>query len=593
MLSGAEPTETKSIDMERLTGAEALVRTLEHHGIDVVFGIPGGAILPTYDAIGASPIRHVLARHEQGAGHMAEGYAQARGRIGVVFATSGPGATNLVTPLMNALADSTPLLAITGQVPTDAIGTNAFQEAPTIEITAACTKRNWLVREPETLIDTIDEALRVACAGRPGPVLVDIPKDVQAATVSWHEPETATDATPPPPDPSAIRAGVELLEASNRPVLYVGGGVIGAGAHQELRRLAERARIPVVTTLMARGAFPDDHLLALGMPGMHGTYVATTAMQQADLLIAVGARFDDRVTGDPHRFAPHASVIHIDIDPGEIGKVRRPQLAIVADARLVLGALADAWTSRPTPHRDEWLETLATWRRRHPLAYHQPPDGPLKPQHVITELRRLTGPETIVVSGVGQHQMWTSQFWTFSRPRTWINSGGLGTMGFAIPAAIGAKVARPDRTVVAIDGDGCFQMTATELLTAAAEGIPITVVVLDNRGYGMVRQWQDLFYAGRRSASDFEPGPPDYVKLAESLGCVGLAASTPDDLGHMLETALSIDDRPVVVTVRVDESEMLWPMVAPGTSNDEILTGPDDVAAVEARRRSGSVAGDV
>ena len=578
MSSGASRPDAKRSDMTNLTGAEALVRTLEHHGIDVAFGIPGGAILPVYDALTASRIRHVGARHEQGAGHMAEGYARVTGRIGVVFATSGPGATNLVTPLMNARADSTPLLAITGQVATDAIGTSAFQEAPTTAIVGPCTKHTQLVERPDEIVTALSAAVSIATSGRPGPVLVDVPKDVQTAPVPWHEPAPHRPPPPTAPDPAGIEAAVRLIADARRPVLYVGGGVIAADAHRELALLAERARIPVATTLMARGAFPDTHPLALGMPGMHGTYVATTAMQRADLLVAVGARFDDRVTGDPRRFAPEAAVVHIDVDSAEIGKIRTPEIGIVADARAALEAIVELWGTRPAPDRSEWLHTLDAWRRDHPLTYHQAPSGPIKPQQVITELYRQVGPDTIVATGVGQHQMWMSQHWKFTEPRTWINSGGLGTMGFAVPAAIGAKLARPDRTVVAVDGDGSFQMTCPELLTAASEGIPVTVVVLDNKGYGMVRQWQEIFYDGRRSACDLDRVVPDYVRLAESLGCAGLHVRDLDQLRPALRDAVAVDDRPVVVAVDVDPDEMLWPMVAPGSANDEIITGPDDLA---------------
>ena len=566
--------------MAKMNGAEALLATLDLLGVDTVFGVPGGAILPVYDALVASPIRHVAARHEQGAGHMAEGYAMATGRPGVVFSTSGPGATNLVTPLMNALADSTPLVAVTGQVATGVIGTDAFQEAPTVELTRACTKANWLVEDVEDLAEIVMEAFTVATKGRPGPVLIDIPKDVQSAELDWYPPPMQQDPEPSPDlDSEVIGQALEMLDRSRCPVLYVGGGIIGSGASVALRRLSEVANVPVVTTLMGRGAFPDAHPLALGMPGMHGVYAATTALQQADLLLAVGVRFDDRVTGNPANFAPRAEVIHVDIDENELGKIRKPELAIVGDARAFLAGLVEAYEGRAMPPRQEWLERLGEWRRDKPLSYAQTPSGPIKPQFVIEELHRLTAGDAVVVSGVGQHQMWASQYWRFSAPRTWLNSGGLGTMGFALPAAIGAKVSRPESLVWAIDGDGCFQMTMQELLTAAAERIPIKIALLDNGHYGMVKQWQELFYEGRHSAIDVGTPSPDYVGLAHSLGCVGLRADTPDQVAPVIEKALEIEDRPVVAVFSVDPDEHVWPMVMAGGSNDEVLMGPEDLRA--------------
>jgi len=565
--------------MADLTGAEILLRTLEYHGVEVVFGVPGGAILPLYDPLLDRPLRHVLARHEQGAGHMAEGYAQATGTPGVVITTSGPGATNLVTPLMNAKADSTPLVAITGQVATGAIGTDAFQEAPTTALTRPCTKRNWLVESAADLPEVLSRAFATATGGRPGPVLVDVPKDVLAASAPWRPPTDRPAVPPHPPDPAAVAAAVSLLATAHRPVVYAGGGVVHAAASAELLALAERTRTPVVTTLMGRGCFPDDHPLALGMPGMHGRYVATTALQRADLLLAVGARFDDRVTGDPATFAPRARVVHVDVDPSEIGKVRVPEVAVVGDARDVLSRMLEVWGSRPAPERARWLGTLRRWARERPLRYTQTADGPIKPQFVVEELHRLTGGEAIVVAGVGQHQMWTSQFWRFRRPRSWINSGGLGTMGFALPAAIGAKVGRPDELVYAIDGDGCFQMTMQELLTATHERIPVKLAVLNNRHYGMVKQWQELFYRGRLSSVHLGDRWPDYVGLARSMGCVALRAETPEEVETVIAASLAVDDRPVLVEFVVDPDEMLWPMVVAGGSNDRILTGPADLVA--------------
>jgi acetolactate synthase-1/2/3 large subunit len=559
------------------TGADLLIRALEHEGVDLVFGVPGGAILPAYDPILASPIRHVLARHEQGAGHMAEGFAWATGRVGVCIATSGPGATNLVTPLADALIDSVPLVAITGQVPTHAVGNDAFQEAYTTGITMPATKHNYFVTEVEEIPDVVHEAFHIASTGRPGPVLVDLPKDILNRPAEWHEPgPISLPGYKPTLDahPRRIREAIDLIARAERPVLYVGGGIIKANAAAELRRFAELSEVPVTTTLMGRGAFPDAHPLALGMPGMHGTYTAITALQRADLLVAIGVRFDDRVTGNPATFAPAATVIHADVDPAEIGKVRAADVPIVGDARRVLQQLIEAWADRPAPDRADWLDTLRGWQHRYPLRYDQRPDGLIKPQFVIEELHRLTRGDATLVAGVGQHQMWASQFWRFTEPRRWINSGGLGTMGFAVPAAIGAKAGRPDDLVYAVDGDGCFQMTLQELITAAVEQIPIKVGVINNGAHGMVKQWQKLFYGGRLSASLLGDGV-DYPRLAEAMGCVGLRAETPDEVGPAIEKSLAINDRPVVVEFVVDPDEMVFPMVPAGGSNDDVILGPE------------------
>lgn len=567
--------------MIHLTGAQALIKSLEHQGVEVVFGVPGGAILPAYDPMLDSPIRHILARHEQGAGHMAEGYAWATGRVGVVIATSGPGATNLVTPLTDALMDSVPLVAITGQVPTGAVGNDAFQEAYTTGITMPSTKHNYFVTAPEEIAETIAQAFHIAATGRPGPVLVDLPKDVLTATCQWQPPPTEIPSLPgykPTVEghPRRVKEAIRLIESAQRPVLYVGGGIIKANASDPLRKLAEATNIPVTTTLMGRGGFPDNHRLSLGMPGMHGTYTAITAMQRSDLLVAVGVRFDDRVTGEVESFAPAAKVIHVDVDPAEIGKVRVPQVPIVGDAGRVLTQLLTEWGDRPIPARSEWLDTLEGWRQNYPLAYDQQPDGPIKPQYVIEELYRLTRGAATVVAGVGQHQMWASQFWKFDQPRRWINSGGLGTMGFAVPAAIGAKVGQPDEPVFALDGDGCFQMTFQELITAAVDQVPVKVVVFNNGTYGMVVQWQKLFYEGRISASTLG-NTVDYLKLAEGMGCLGLRAETVSDVSPVLKKALAIQDRPVVVEVVVDPEEMVFPMVPAGGTNDRVLLSAADL----------------
>jgi acetolactate synthase I/II/III large subunit len=571
----------------QLTGAQALIKSLETEGVEVVFGLPGGAILPVYDPIIDSSIRHILVRHEQGAGHAAEGYAQVTGRPGVAIVTSGPGATNIVTPLADAYMDSLPLVVISGQVPTSAIGSDAFQECDTTGITMGVTKHNWLVTSADDIPRVIREAFHVATTGRPGPVLVDVPKDVSNATMEWYWPEGVDLPGYRPvtePDPGAIAAAAELVVKAERPVLYVGGGVLKARASEALAALVELTDIPVVTTLMARGAFPDSHPRCLGMPGMHGNYTAVTAMQEADLLVALGSRFDDRVTGKVSAFAPMAKIVHVDIDRAEIGKVRKPDVAIVADCRLAIEALTSAVGSRPDglePRRlAHWQAQIAQWQERYPLVYEGRGDsGRLKPQYVVESLRDATPDDTIVVSGVGQHQMWASQFWHFEHPNTWVNSGGLGTMGYAVPAAIGAKVGRPDRLVWAIDGDGCFQMTAQELATASAEQIPIKIAILNNAYLGMVRQWQHMFYDERYSEVYLSPDLPDYVKWAESMGCVGLRVDSPEEVLPAIEKASSIDDRPVVVDFRTDSMEQVYPMVAAGSSNSDIIVHPSQRAA--------------
>ena len=561
----------------RSTGAEALFRALEEEGVEVIFGLPGGAIMPAYDALVDSPIRHVLMRHEQAAGHAAEGYAHVTGRVGVCMATSGPGGCNLVTPLADAMMDSIPIVAITGQVARAAMGRQAFQEAPITDVTRPITKRNWLVMDPSEIGVTVHEAFETARSGRPGPVLVDLPKDVMQAETRqgpWR-----CHPSPPPsvvPD-EAIRAATELILNARRPVLYVGGGVLRAHACDELFDLALRQQLPVTTTLMARGAFPDSHPLALGMPGMHGSYAAVIAMQRSDLLVTVGARFDDRVTGRLDGFAPEAKVIHVDIDPKEIGKNRAADVALVGDARRVLVALNTALpgfqdVADPEARR-AWLLTLDRWKEQYPLGSTDRAEA-LKPQYVIQRLYAATEGRAILTAGVGQHQMWTSQLWRFDRPRMWANSGGLGTMGFAVPAALGAKAARPHELVVAIDGDGCFQMTCQELATSVAERLPIVVAILNNGHLGMVRQWQELFYGGRLSEVRLGQELPDYVRLAESYGCVGLRAERPEEVDAVVEQALAVRERTVVMDFRVDPSENCFPMVPAGASNDEIVLGP-------------------
>ncbi len=565
----------------QLTGAQALIKSLEMEGTEVRYGLPGGAILPFYDPLIDSSIRHVLVRHEQGAGHMAEGYAQATGRPGVAMVTSGPAATNIVTPLCNAYMDSIPLVVITGQVAYSVIGTDAFQECDTVGITMPVTKHNWLITDPQDVPRVIREAFHVATTGRPGPVLIDMPKDVANQLMEWQWPDDV-DLPGYKPNtkghPKQIKDAARLMGESHRPVIYAGGGILKARAADALRELAELTDVHVITTLMARGAFPDDHRLALGMPGMHGNYTAVTAMQKADLLIALGSRFDDRVTGKLDAFAPDAKVIHVDVDPAELGKVRRPDVPIVGDCRLVIEELVKAVkadrSKRDWPDLSEWDRQIDDWKRRYPLRYEQHDDGPLKPQYCIESLRDATPDDAIVVAGVGQHQMWTSQLWRFNYPYTWINSGGLGTMGFAVPASIGAKVGKPERTVWAVDGDGCFQMTAQELVTASAERIPVKIAILNNAYLGMVRQWQELFYEERYSEVYLSPDLPDYVKWAEAMGCVGFRVDDPSDVVPTIEKANEIDDRPVVVDFRVDYREKVYPMVPAGGSNDDIILDP-------------------
>ncbi|HVA61773.1 MAG TPA: acetolactate synthase large subunit [Mycobacteriales bacterium] len=569
---------------EQITGAQSLVRALEAVGADIVFGIPGGAILPAYDPLfDSTTVRHILVRHEQGAGHAAEGYAQATGRVGVCMATSGPGATNLVTPIADAYMDSVPIVAITGQVPSSAIGTDAFQEADICGITMPITKHNYLVQSADDIPRVIAEAFHIASTGRPGPVLVDLPKDIlQAATSFVWPPTMELPGYRPTTRPHArqVREAARIISGALRPVLYVGGGVLKARAAAELRLLAELTGAPVVTTLMARGAFPDSHPQHLGMPGMHGAVGAVGALQRADVIVALGARFDDRVTGKLSTFAPHATVIHADIDPAEISKNRVADVPIVGDAREVIAELVVAIRTEHSEGRQAdltgWWRTLESWRGTYPLGYESPTDGSLAPQYVIERIGEIAGPEALYVAGVGQHQMWASQFVRYENPYTWLNSGGLGTMGYAVPAAMGAKAGRPDALVWAIDGDGCFQMTNQELVTCAVEGIPIKVAVINNGSLGMVRQWQTLFYDGRYSNTDLgRRRLPDFVRLAEAMGCVGLRCETPDSVDATIEKAMAIDDAPVVIDFVVQPDAMVWPMVAAGTGNDEIKVARD------------------
>nr|WP_260465110.1 acetolactate synthase large subunit [Arachnia propionica] len=570
--------ETEGRDMSEaegrmMTGAQALVESLELVGVEVAFGIPGGAILPAYDPLYDSRIRHILVRHEQGAGHAAEGYAMVSGRVGVCIATSGPGATNLVTPIGNAYMDSTPLVAITGQVNSTAIGTDAFQEADIRGIVMPITKHSFLIKRTEDIPLAIKEAFHIASTGRPGPVLVDIAKDALAGSAPFHWPkELELPGYKPTVKPHVrqIRAAARLIEQARRPVLYVGGGVVRAEAYEELARLVEITQIPVVTTLMARGAFPDSHELHMGMPGMHGTVAAVGALQKADLLVAVGTRFDDRVTGRLDSFAPHAKVIHADIDPAEIGKNKAVDIPIVGDCRQTLALLAEE--IGVAPQAAAWREMLLGMKQRYQPRWDEAPDGRLSPQEVIQRIGQLSPEDTVYVAGVGQHQMWSAHFLPHERPRSWLNSGGAGTMGFCVPAAMGAKVAHPERTVWGIDGDGCFQMTNQELVTCALNNIPIKIAIINNNALGMVRQWQSLFYGSRYSNTDLSTEHlPNFPMLAEAMGCVGMRATNEEEMEDCIARALEINDRPVVIEFVVHKDAMVWPMVPAGVSNDEIL----------------------
>jgi acetolactate synthase-1/2/3 large subunit len=569
----------------QVTGAQALVMALEALGVDTVFGIPGGAILPAYDPLlDSTKVRHILVRHEQGAGHAAEGYASASGKVGVCMATSGPGATNLVTPIADAYMDSVPIVAITGQVTSRSIGTDAFQEADIRGITMPITKHNYLITDAAAIPRAIAEAFHIAGTGRPGPVLVDISKDaLMAMTTFVWPPKLDLPGYRPVAKPHGkqIREAARLIGEARRPVLYVGGGVIRAGASDLLREFVELTQIPVVTTLMARGAVPDSHPLHLGMPGMHGSVAAVTALQKSDLLIALGARFDDRVTGQLSTFAQGAKVIHADIDPAEISKNRVADVPIVGDCKDVISDLIAALGGGPEGARpgdyESWRGQVAEWKATFPVGYSAPDDGALSPQYVIERIGAISGPGSVFVAGVGQHQMWAAQFVKYERPHSWINSGGLGTMGFAVPAAMGAKVAQPERTVWAIDGDGCFQMTNQELATCVINKIPIKVAIINNSSLGMVRQWQTLFYNERYSNTDLHTSHeqirvPDFVKLAEAYGCVGLRCDSPDDVDATIKKAMEINDLPVVVDFVVHRDAMVWPMVPSGVSNDQIQT---------------------
>ena len=572
---------------ETLTGAQAIVRSLELLGVTDIFGLPGGAILPTYDPLmDSTKIRHILVRHEQGAGHAAEGYASSSGKLGVCIATSGPGATNLVTAIADAHMDSVPLLAITGQVNSTSIGTDAFQEADIVGITMPITKHSFLVTKAQDIPGVLAAAVLIATTGRPGPVLVDIAKDAQNGKMEFIWPPKVDLPGYKPvtkPHGKQIQAAAQLIKESKRPVLYVGGGIVRAGASEELLELSKIIGAPVVTTLMARGAFPDSNEQNLGMPGMHGTVPAVTALQKSDLLITLGARFDDRVTGQVATFAVGAKVIHVDIDPAEIGKIRFADVPIVGDLKEVLVELNAELTTElkgTKPDLGEWWTFLNDLRTRYPLGYTQPDDGKMSPQYVISRIGEISGPEAVFAAGVGQHQMWSAQFIKYERPNSWLNSGGAGTMGYAVPAAMGAKVAEPERLVWAIDGDGCFQMTNQELATCTINNIPIKVAIINNSSLGMVRQWQTLFYNSRYSNTDLNTGTdtmmvPDFVKLAEAYGCLGIRVEKEEDVDAAIKLAIATNDRPVVIDFIVGRDAMVWPMVPAGLSNDAVQFARD------------------
>lgn len=575
------PPSQKAASPE-ITGAEAVVRALGLLGVTDVFGIPGGTIMPVYDPLlDDETVRHILVRHEQGAGHAAEGYAAASGRTGVAIATSGPGATNLVTAIADAYMDSVPIVAITGQVFSHLMGTDAFQEADIVGITMPVTKHSFLVKNPEDIPGALAAAFEIASTGRPGPVLVDITKDAQqkSAPFVWppkidlpgYRPVTKAHG-------KQIQAAAALLASAKKPVLYVGGGVVRGRAAAELLALAESTNAPVVTTLMARGVFPDSHQQHLGMPGMHGTVPAVLALQESDLIVALGARFDDRVTGKSADFAPNAKVVHVDIDPAEISKIRNADVPIVGDVRDVMIDLDAAFrgvVGTTKPDIAEWWSYLDGLREEFPLGYSPTEDGLLAPQYVIQRIGELTGPEGIYTAGVGQHQMWAAQFIKYERPNAWLNSGGAGTMGYSVPAAMGAKVAEPDRVVWSIDGDGCFQMTNQELATCAINNIPIKVAIINNSSLGMVRQWQTLFYDGRHSNTDLNTGHgtvriPDFVKLAEAYGCLAIRVEKEEEVDAAIKLALETNDRPVVIDFVVSADAMVWPMVPQGVSNSYV-----------------------
>jgi acetolactate synthase-1/2/3 large subunit len=556
------------------TGADGLLKVFEQEGVNVVFGFPGGAVIPIYDKlyhkIQDGSILHVLPRHEQGGAHAADGYARSTGKVGVVMATSGPGAMNLVTGLATAYMDSVPIVAITGQVKTHAIGKDAFQEADTIGVTMPITKHNYLLKNACDLPDVVREAFYIARTGRPGPVLIDVPFDVSAAACTWHDREFSPIPgydPPGPGDPELVRKAAEMINAAEKPVLYIGGGVVSSGASDLLRELARKTNICVVHTTMGKGAFPETDPLSMGMPGMHGMAYASHALQHAGLIICIGARFDDRVTGDPSKFAPEAKVIHIDVDRAEINKVRRADVGIHGDAKKVLEQLLPQVNPRQP---GAWEAHLDEWRRTHPLSYNTDPDDGIAPQYIVETLGEVTGNEAIVTTEVGQNQMWACQYYKCVRPRQFLTSSGLGTMGYGFPAAIGAQLGNPDKVVVDIAGDGSIQMCIQELATAVVHQLPVKIVILNNSCLGMVRQWQDLFYDKRYSGT-LLTGNPDFVKLAEAYGAAGFKVDRKEDVRATLEKSLEITDRPTIMDFRIPGEENVYPMIPAGKTFDDMM----------------------
>lgn len=558
----------------KINGAQMVIEALKREGVDTIFGYPGGAVLSLYDQLYDADIRHIMSRHEQGACHAADGYARATGRPGVVFATSGPGATNLVTGIATAYMDSVPLVVVTGQVATPAIGTDAFQEADIFGITLPITKHNYLVTDIAELPRILKEAFFLSTTGRPGPVLIDLPKDIQAQEGDFRYPKEVDIPGYNPTyegHPGQINRAVKAIARAKKPVIYAGGGVVISSAHDELLALAEKLGAPVTTTMMGLTAFPGTHRLALGMLGMHGTYWANMAVNEADLILAVGARFDDRVTGKVSRFAQEAKIIHIDIDPAEIGKNVSVDIPIVGDVRQVLGELLKK--TEEMNHSD-WLARIDEWKQYAPLRYCQEAEGQICPQYVIEQIYEVTRGEALITTEVGQHQMWTTQYYKFNKPRSLASSGGLGTMGYGFPASLGVQLGRPGETVFCIAGDGSFQMNSQELATAVAYQLPVKVAILNNQYLGMVRQWQQMFFRRRYSSVDLTKGP-DFVKLAEAYGATGLRAEKPEEVAAVLRKALAVAG-PVVIDFRVKAEENVYPMVPPNHPISEMIRGESE-----------------